>query len=290
MYTKEKLIELGKKYYLDTGLIPAAKKIKVSEHGWNRDSVYKQWDSWIDFLSDCGFSETNQQKSYRLIREHTQKIKDLDDQYRGENLRQKRIEYKERRLPEHELRFWIEKYRDEVALPLWKSQIIDPYLYFEIVISRKNITASLQKSSATITKLHKTIYENKLNGQRPYTFITDYYSKKWCNSCKKVLELNEFRSNFNKKDGKASTCANCFELIYWGPRRVESKINSAKKRQRTVGWGQRGISDFYANCPSDMVVDHIIPLNGKTVSGLHVLNNLQYLTPEDNQTKSNKFY
>ena len=46
---------------------------------------------------------------------------------------------------------------------------------------------------------------------------------------------------------------------------------------------------FYVKCPEGFDVDHIVPLQGRNVSGLHVLSNLQYLTKEENGRKGNKF-
>lgn len=52
---------------------------------------------------------------------------------------------------------------------------------------------------------------------------------------------------------------------------------------------KNAIGMFYANCPEGMVVDHIIPLRGKDISGLHVLSNLQYLSVEENNKKGNSY-
>lgn len=64
----------------------------------------------------------------------------------------------------------------------------------------------------------------------------------------------------------------------------------AAKINRTPQWSDLGlIKQIYDQCPSGLTVDHIIPLQGETVSGLHVPDNLQYLTMRENSGKGNRF-
>lgn len=78
-----------------------------------------------------------------------------------------------------------------------------------------------------------------------------------------------------------------------------AKEHAAENRERSSAarygstrvppWADRkAIQDFYRACPDGMVVDHIIPLQGDLVCGLHVLENLQYLTPLENAVKGAK--
>lgn len=64
----------------------------------------------------------------------------------------------------------------------------------------------------------------------------------------------------------------------------------AKKLKASPSWADlERIKDFYKACPEGYTVDHIIPLQGELVCGLHVENNLQYLTSSQNSSKRNKF-
>jgi len=74
----------------------------------------------------------------------------------------------------------------------------------------------------------------------------------------------------------------------------------AAKARRTVAFDQDGISHFYKIAAAvnenwrlvgsnRMTVDHVVPLCGESVSGLHVASNLQVISLSRNSAKCNKF-
>lgn len=67
------------------------------------------------------------------------------------------------------------------------------------------------------------------------------------------------------------------------------KYNLAKLKRTPVWADIDAIKEFYKSCPDGYEVDHIHPIQGKLISGFHVLENLQYLTTSENQKKSAKF-
>lgn len=67
-------------------------------------------------------------------------------------------------------------------------------------------------------------------------------------------------------------------------------VRRKRVQQATTKWTNlKELRQFYMNCPEGYHVDHIIPLKGKNVCGLHVINNLQYLPAEINLQKRNHF-
>lgn len=79
------------------------------------------------------------------------------------------------------------------------------------------------------------------------------------------------------------------------PKKLAAKSTAFKRllRERRPKWLTseqiQEITRFYENRPAGCHVDHIIPLRGKGVCGLHVLENLQYLPATENLKKGNKY-
>jgi hypothetical protein len=75
-------------------------------------------------------------------------------------------------------------------------------------------------------------------------------------------------------------------------RRTHDSFKRARKLSATPGWltdsHRADIFSIYAQCPDGHQVDHIIPLQGKTVCGLHVPWNLQHLSTAENSRKRNR--
>lgn len=72
-------------------------------------------------------------------------------------------------------------------------------------------------------------------------------------------------------------------------RAKDARYRAAKLKATPLWADLEAIKQFYMACPPGFHVDHIIPLQGKTVCGLHVLENLQYLPAKDNLSKGNRY-
>lgn len=151
-------------------------------------------------------------------------------------------------------------------------------------------------------------------------------NKKLCSNCEIEKPLKEFTVSKRLPSGRMSWCRICVkehkkqselqnklphlesDRRYRESNRIKVRASqrtyrqtnprkysawAAKRRaaqlQRLPKWADlKTIEAFYENCPPGMTVDHIIPLQGKFISGLHIESNLQYLTLEDNSKKGNR--
>lgn len=143
---------------------------------------------------------------------------------------------------------------------------------------------------------------------------------KTCVNCKQPKELSDFSIRVDRNTQRPR-CKVCMRL-YWAERRIIegsvclertrkwNKLNRGKKNAltkkrsaakllRTPSWlsesHYKNIEQFYTDATyltyytkTKFEVDHIIPLQGELISGLHVPWNLQLLTESENCKKNNR--
>lgn len=104
--------------------------------------------------------------------------------------------------------------------------------------------------------------------------IAKQAKKKWADNNKE--QITAYRKKYRKENIEK--------------RRAHVSARRKKLRQNTPKWADMvSIRLFYLNCPKGYHVDHVIPIKGKLVSGLHILENLQYLPAKVNMSKHNKW-
>lgn len=176
------------------------------------------------------------------------------------------------------------------------KEVISPYTTldkFVEVISRPsyNLNKDLGFSNKNRASLMlKKLFPHRINdGSKIHLWLLRQANYKICYKCKQVLSLDSFNSNSSKYDKHSDECKTCD----YSNTAINNKHNvsayRSRKIKRTPKWADLDkIKEIYSKCPKGYHVDHIIPLNGNMVSGLHVENNLQYLTAKDNFSKGNR--
>lgn len=185
------------------------------------------------------------------------------------------------------------------------------------VIDSLLFTNSIEEASAALD-VSIDIFKKYLSIISP--FVSKGISERWynplfrildlkrCATCKKVLPYSFYHKDNSRVDGIRKHCIECgkkyvqdtiedrrtYYSNYYKLNKADFVARCATRRARklraTPTWANLSlIKDFYRNCPEDMEVDHIIPLQNELVCGLHTLENLQYLNKSINRQKSNKF-
>ena len=167
---------------------------------------------------------------------------------------------------------------------------------------RENVCKDCRKESLSDRPISKSTYQGSL-------YFRDYYSKnkekykksalKWQSNNADIISEKQHIRYIENRDARLQQSKEWIEENRGKSRAYKAK-NQAKRNLRVPSWltpddfWMMGIAYETARERTEQYgvefeVDHIIPLNGKYVSGLHVPDNLQVITRYDNNRKSNHF-
>ncbi len=183
---------------------------------------------------------------------------------------------------------------------------------------------SLNISHRVLDRRLPGLFNDKPKSLKWSDFFLYKTERKVCPRCGELKKFNEFNKQKDSYTGLVTYCRECasaryktylsssnvrvvrkaYLIDYYNTKKYiyttyrknnAGKINAwcaerrCKKIKATPAWSEtKLISSFYENAITDMTVDHILPLQSIQICGLHVLNNLQYLSRADNSSKGNR--
>lgn len=159
----------------------------------------------------------------------------------------------------------------------------------------------------TLSRNIKPLFPNKTRANKWNNYLYSVLGYKKCTGCSELLSLNNYSKNTEAPDGYSYYCKDCRSIMrkafttnnpeYSKQDYINNKSEyiaraikyKTRRELATPPWANLDVISRIYDCAEGYHVDHVIPLQGDLVCGLHVENNLQYLSVEENLCKSNKF-